>query len=144
MKLLKHGWKFLHDSKNAGKYVGLPYNVIDYTKSDLTERVRILLQEFDCPYILESDDSAEDLLEELNGEIEEYEGSFMDMVLPIDGSEEYFLQFSQNIIIHVSTSDEYYGRGHNETHTCIAGMIVADEVTNGEVIEAVEWIKKFN
>lgn len=143
MKLLKQNWKFLMTKQEAGRYVGLPYNIIDYTRSELSEKVRVLFQEFKCPYILKGDNEAEDLLVDISSFISSSETGKNRLELPYGRSEEHFLQFSNNIIIHVSASDEYLGGGENETWSCIKGIIITEEITNKEVIDFVNWAKKF-
>ncbi|MGH0831232.1 hypothetical protein ACQVTX_23440 [Bacillus pretiosus] len=143
MKLLKEGFHYVYQKKNEGKYVSLPWNIIDHQRSELSEKIRILLREWDCPYIIQSDDDAESLLDGISDSVKSYDGHSDWLNMPSDGSDDYLLQASDNVIVHVSASDEYHGGGETEIFACISGIIVTDEVTNGEIKAVVDWIKSF-
>lgn len=143
MKLLKEGFHFVHQKKNEGNYITLPWNIIDHQRSELSEKIRILLQKWDCPYVIRSDDDAEVLLDDISGVLESSDGHLDWLDMPSDGSDDYLLKSSENVIVHVSASDEYHGRGETEIFACICGIIVTDTVTNGEIKAVVDWIKSF-
>jgi hypothetical protein len=138
LTLTKYGHRFLMESKEKGNYVGLPYNIIDGKRSELSEKVRLILQELDCPYVIKSDDESQDLLDYLS----DYLKTNTWMSMPFDGEEEFLLKFSDNVIIHVSAKDEYLGMGEHETYSCISGLIITDNVTNEEIFDVVKFIKE--
>ncbi|WP_121616871.1 hypothetical protein [Virgibacillus halodenitrificans] len=139
MKLLKkYGFSFLISQKLNGCYVNLPFNVTEGQQSELTDKVRDWLRNESCPYVTKGEDEAEDLLGDISGELEE---GYLDM--PIDSSYIFFLELNKNVILHVDAADEYLGQGDYTIYASISGLIVTPLVTEDEVREAVEWIKKF-
>lgn len=136
--LTQYGVSFLMEQKRNGNYVNLPYNIIEGERTELTEKVRKWLRNEKCPYITKGEDQAEDLLDDISGELEE---GYLDM--PNDSSSDFFLQLNRNVIIHVDAADEYLGHGDYTIYSGISGLIVNPSVTEEEVREAVAWIKKF-
>lgn len=144
MKLLNQDWTFLREQRENGYYVGLPYDGIHYKQTDLTEKVRILLQENQCPHIAKEDEEAEGLLDDISSFVTETElrSDWLDM--PSDGEDEYFLQVSSNVIVYISAGDTYEGRGESETWSAVKGLIITEEVTNREVFDFIKWMKTLN
>ncbi|MEX3623554.1 hypothetical protein [Viridibacillus arvi] len=124
--------------KASGNYVSLPYNLISGTRTDLTEKVRVWLQELNCPYVLKNESEAEDLLDAISSELSE---GNLDM--PNNTSYDYLVKVNSNVTLHVEAADEYSGQGEYEMNACISGLIVTPDVSSEEVEEAVQWIKKF-
>lgn len=139
MELIKeYGTYFLMEEKKNGRYINLPYNVIEGERTELTEKVRNWLRNENCPYVLKQEDDTEDLLDDISGHLEE---GYLDM--PIDTSYDYFIRINKNVIVHVDAADEYLGHGDYQLYACINGLIATPTVTEEEVKEAVQWIKKF-
>jgi hypothetical protein len=142
MELLNvnNSYEYLLVQKEQGRYIELPYNIITSEISELTEKVRGWLIEFDCPYVLYHNEEAQELLDELSEELENNESFYM----PMDGSDDFFIKLTDNVIVHIEAEDEYIGLGEHQTYSCINGLILNEQVTKEEIKEVVEWISKFN
>ena len=142
MELLNvnNSYRYLLDQKEKGCYIELPYNIITSERSKLTEKVREWLREFDCPYVLYNNDEAQELLNEISEELKNNKSLYM----PMDGSDDFFIKLTDNVIVHIEAEDEYLGLGEHQTYSCINGLILNEQVTKEEIKEVVEWISKFN
>jgi regulatory protein YycH of two-component signal transduction system YycFG len=140
MKVLKASWNETTKAKREGMFVGLPWNILERERTETSEKVRILFKEWDAPYVIQGDDSAEDLLEVISEKITESETGKTDLELPDDSEDIYLIQFSDNLIVSVFVNNSYNGN-EVEKYACIDGVIITEEITNGEVHRFVEWAK---
>lgn len=141
MKLLKTSWNETFKAKREGMFVGLPWNVLERERTEIYEKVRTLFQEWDAPYVIQGDDSAEEMLEVISEYITESEFGKTDLELPDNREDIYLIQFSDNLIVSVFVNNSYNG-DEVEKYACIDGAIITEAVTNGEVQRFVEWAKE--
>lgn len=141
MKLLKASWNALMKAKQEGMHVCIPACIVDGARSVTSENARTLFLEWDVPYILKSEDEAQDLLDIISEHITESEFGKTDLELPDNREDIYLIQFSDNLIVSVFVNDSYNGI-EVEKYTCIDGVILTEVVTNGEVQRFVEWAKE--
>lgn len=141
MKLLRASWSETFKAKREGMFVSLPWNILERERSEMYEKVRTLFQEWDAPYVIQGDDSAEDLLEIISEHVTESEFGKTDLDLPDNKDDIYLIQFSDNLIVSVMASNSYNGN-EVEKYAVIDGVIITEVITNGEVKRFVEWAKE--